>query len=161
MARRVKGIWSARLGTGACLNAASSLALMPFGNSFVVPEGHSENSPACQRRVARFKSHRVPEGRKRIGFKSWIFCRPSGTCLYSRLNPALKRRAIVGCPSGTHPCLNSRKASSLARRADGLGTRLLTAMAVGIEVPRLSRAPPATVKLATGTVAVQDERPLP
>ena len=44
--------------------------------------------------LVRFKNHRVPEGRKKIRFKGWIFCRPSGTCLYSRLNPALKRRAI-------------------------------------------------------------------
>jgi len=81
---------------------------MPFGNSpSLVLEGHSENSPAFQRRVVRFKNHRVPEGRKKIRFKSWIFCRFSGTCLYCRLNPALKRRAIVGCPSGTTPGLNS------------------------------------------------------
>ena len=75
--------------------SASGLNLMAFGNSpSLVPEGHRENSPAFQRREVRFKNHRVPEGRKKIRFKSWIFCRPSGTCLYARLNPALKRRAI-------------------------------------------------------------------
>ena len=35
-----------------------------------------KNSPAFQRRVVRFKNHRVPEGRKKVSFKSWIFCRP-------------------------------------------------------------------------------------
>jgi len=78
-------------------------------SSSLVPEGHSENSPAFQRRVVRFKNHPVPEGRKKIRLESWIFRRPSGTCLYSRLNPALKRGLLLAVPPGQTPCLNPQK----------------------------------------------------
>jgi len=66
-------------GTSQWVNAASILARMRFGNSpSLVLEGHRGNSPAFQRRVVRLKDHPVPEARKKIRFKSWIFCRPSG-----------------------------------------------------------------------------------
>ncbi len=48
-----------------------------------------------------------------IASRNPIFFRPSGTGLCWHRNPALERWAIVGCPSGTNFCLNSRKALGL------------------------------------------------
>ena len=61
-----------------------------------------ENSPALQRRVSR-SAMTSPEGtaeRCRGGVGSVV---PPGLFAMMTPNPALKRRAIVGCPSGTQP----------------------------------------------------------
>ena len=74
-------------------------AFREFG--VLVPEGHGEKSPAFQRWVVAGREA-SPGGT----IETWIsgsgFCRPSGTLesIQSR-DPALKRRAIVECPSGT------------------------------------------------------------
>ncbi len=59
------------------------------------PEGMAENSPAFQRRD-RHDQAWSPEGTTEIGRLS----RPFGTYPSPDANPALKRRAIFGCPSG-------------------------------------------------------------
>ena len=89
---------------------------MPFGNS--------------GSRLSRRDSVKIAQ-RFNAGSRGWIpaspggttetrrrppvFCRPSGTRFRRCRNPALKRWAIVGCPSGT-TALNSRKALGLTRR---------------------------------------------
>ncbi len=82
----------------------------PFPPRQAVPKGLCENSPAFQRR------EKVPEISSPAGtvetsrnatqlifveLKSGSVSRPCGTCCNSNPIPALKRRAIVGCPSGT------------------------------------------------------------
>ena len=62
------------------------------------PGGAPENSPAFQRRVSEPKETSVPKGRLRA---TSILSRPFGTRVSVLASPALKRRAISGCPSGT------------------------------------------------------------
>src|SRR6185295_19112364 len=60
------------------------------------PGGTIENSPALQRRV-HDQSGSSPEGTADAGLS---LSRPFGTRSLARLCPALKRRAILNCPSG-------------------------------------------------------------
>src|SRR5690349_1377857 len=62
-------------------------------------EGTTENSPAVHCRV-QGGSGQVPKGRLKNGCQE--FGRPVGTCAVASRFPALKLRAILGCPSGTH-----------------------------------------------------------
>ena len=66
----------------------------------VVPEGHRENSPAFQRWVVRCRPP-SPVGTAEAQARNPVFYRPFGTCFRFGPNPALKRWAIIGCPSGT------------------------------------------------------------
>jgi len=59
-------------------------------------KGTFENSPAFQRRVGMITLF-SPEGTT----ESVQFSRPFGTNALGTGNPALKRRAIAGCPFGT------------------------------------------------------------
>ena len=88
---------------------------MPFGNSasVLVPEGHRENSPAFQRWVEAGRQA-SPGGTTEnwvsiSGFLSSL--RDSGG--RQPRDPALKRWAIVECPSGTDSYPISRKALTL------------------------------------------------
>ena len=96
------------------------LVVMPFGNSDVVsvPEGPHENSPAFQRWVDGHKFS-SPEGTAKTSAVNSITrsAVPSGLALWLATNAALKRWAIIGCPSGTStrwPVLNFRTAFFLA-----------------------------------------------
>ncbi|HEX5218451.1 MAG TPA: hypothetical protein VFZ59_02700 [Verrucomicrobiae bacterium] len=62
-----------------------------------VPKGHDDNSPAFQRREP-LAAVRVPKGRLKVPRS---FSRPFGIRIHGPVNPALKRWAIVICPSGT------------------------------------------------------------
>src|SRR6266851_5139312 len=64
-------------------NQFTAQAIMPLGNS------------RFQRRIA------VPKGWLNPARRSHYFSRPCGTRWVIARDPALKRRAIVGCPSGT------------------------------------------------------------
>jgi hypothetical protein len=68
---------------------------------------------SCRHAVFSFQEPSANPGACDLTISEPDFCRPSGTCLPSCLNPALKRWAIVGCPFGTNACLNSRKALRL------------------------------------------------
>ena len=77
------------------------------GDSVPRPVGTSDNSPAFQRRV-HDSGEMSPEGTvERVsrvdGFPEVFpkFSRPFGTCAVPGVIPALKRRAILGRPSGT------------------------------------------------------------
>ena len=80
-------------------------AVMPFGNSSEVPavEGHHENSPTFQGWVDGNKLP-SPERPSEISAVNSITrsAVPSGVALWLATNPALKRRAIIGCPSWTN-----------------------------------------------------------
>ena len=94
------------------------LTLMPFGNSaqIPVPEGHHENSPAFQR-WGDGNEFLSPEGTVETGIANSISYSavPSRLALRLAANPALKRWAIIKCPSGTsgRPALNFRTAFGL------------------------------------------------
>ena len=62
------------------------------------PAGASENSPAFQRRVSGPKARSAPKGQLKARS---ILSRPFGTRVSLLASPALKRRAIARCPSGT------------------------------------------------------------
>ena len=89
------------------------LTLMPFGNSTllsrreIVKIAQRFNAGLCR------SNPPSPEGTKESWFPKLDFYRPFGTRLFCRLNPALKRWAIVECPSGPNVCPNSRNASGL------------------------------------------------
>src|SRR5260370_4378599 len=71
-------------------------APMPLAFYCHHPEGMVENSPAFQRRDG-LERESSPAGTAETGRVS----RPSGTYPSRTSNPALKRRAIIVCPSGT------------------------------------------------------------
>ena len=73
----------------------------------LVPEGHHDNSPAFKRRETPTIGE-SPEGTadgRHVMNRAWnvqrSLGRPFGTWNQFRFNPALKRRAILDCPSGT------------------------------------------------------------
>ena len=74
------------------IKSAGQLTALPC------PEGASENSPAFQRRASGSKAWIRPEGRL---MPRSVVNRPFGTRISFLAPPALKRRVIVGCPSGT------------------------------------------------------------
>ncbi len=76
-----------------------------------------------------------------------VFCRPSGTRFPSRLNPALKRWAIVGCPSGTNCCSIIRKALSQTG-----AVLLLTTTASFGAAPTLDHVFPVAVQAGTTNI---------
>src|SRR5438477_9885586 len=59
------------------------------------PVGIPENSPAFQRRDGNGRGF-SPEGTVETDRRS----RPTGTHIFRTLNPALKRRTLIVCPSG-------------------------------------------------------------
>ena len=61
----------------------------------------------------RQEGKRVPEGRPKTGFPSRASAVPPGLWGLQPRDPALKRWAIVECPSGTDYDPNSRKALGL------------------------------------------------
>src|SRR5437867_4020925 len=105
------------------------LRSMPVGFCIPNPGGMAENSPAFQRRdqVMRALS---PEGTAEPGCLS----RPFGTHSFRISNPALKRRAILICPSGT-------PGASLATNPGGIGRgrQRYVARASGLRVLAASR----------------------
>jgi hypothetical protein len=81
---------------------------MPLGFGRLHPGGMFENSPAFQR-WDDCRTTLSPEGTAEP--KKPHFSRPSGTYFFTRPHPALKRWAILGCPSGTgteNGCSNPR-----------------------------------------------------
>jgi hypothetical protein len=117
MSRR--GTWALRsLDTGAIITVGQLTAPL-------CPAGASENSPAFQRRVGEPKEAPVPKGRLR---PTSILSRPFGTRVSVLASPALKRRAIARCPSGTklprpRPGTFNRTPSTLAPRHPALAPR--------------------------------------
>ena len=93
----------------------TTLVLIHFGNSAFV--SRRDKVRIAQRFNAGFRGgiRQSPEGTAEIRRRYRTFFRPYGTCVPSRLNPALKRWAILECPSGTHNQPDSRKALRLAR----------------------------------------------
>ena len=87
----------------------STLAPMPFENSSLLSRRD------IMKIAQRFNAGFCDEIARSPGGTIEVFYRPSGTRLPFGLNPALKRWAIVGCPSGTNGCPNIRKALTLAR----------------------------------------------
>ena len=79
-----------------------------------VPEGHPTiaqrfNAGSCG------ADPPSPVGTAEAQARNPVFYRPFGACFRFGPNPALKRWAIIGCPSGTSFCPNSRKALGLKR----------------------------------------------
>jgi len=98
---------------------------MTLGFRLHHPGGMLENSPAFQRRESGDRAP-SPGGTAEI---AWV-SRPSGTYPTGTSNPALKRRAIIVCPSGTETASVSSNPSGI----DHLGrTRRL--LAEGIQLP--------------------------
>jgi hypothetical protein len=69
-----------------------------------VPEGLVRIAQRFNAGVAD-ERRRVPKGRLNDGGRGLPFSRPYGTYSLGTAFPALKRRAIVGSPSGTKPQL--------------------------------------------------------
>lgn len=80
------------------------------------PGGTFDNSPAFQRRD-RAVVRTSPAGTTDKGGNNQVFIRPFGTMPPGRLNPALKRRAMVRSPFGTGGTL--RLGASLRARRRG------------------------------------------
>src|SRR2546423_6998718 len=79
---------------------SADLSPMPLGFECHHPGGMAENSPAFQRRDHDERAS-SPEGTAEMVHLN----RPFGTYASLTANPALKRRAIVVCPSGTQTAL--------------------------------------------------------
>lgn len=75
-----------------------------FQNLFsgTVPEGHLEIAQRFNV-GSRAKVRTRPEGTVDAAGRPLQLSRPCGTRSYRLANPALKRWAIAGCPSGTTP----------------------------------------------------------
>ena len=74
---------------------------MPFANSQrAVPKGHVRIAQRFNAGMAGKRS-RVPKERLNCGARGLGFSRPFGTYAHRAAIPALKRRAILRCPSGT------------------------------------------------------------
>jgi hypothetical protein len=79
----------------------SALTLLPIGNlRQAVPEGLVKIAQRFNAGIVG-ERHRVPKGRLINGPRLLQFNRPFGTYALGTTFPALKRRAIVGSPSGT------------------------------------------------------------
>ena len=81
---------------------------MPLTFERLHPGGMIDNSPAFQRRDRGGKTI-SPEGKAEPDRVS----RPYGTHPTRTLNPALKRRAILICPSGTETASSASKVSGI------------------------------------------------
>ena len=89
------------------------------------PGGAPDNSLAFQRRVSEPKERSVPKGRLRA---TSVLSRPFGTRVSVLASPALKRRAIARCPSGTKlprpmPDASNRTRNKLRPGADMLARK--------------------------------------
>src|ERR1043166_583445 len=137
------------------------LALMPFGKS-----SRCLSRRDAMRIARRFNAGnmtavvQVPKGRLKLHSHSH-FSRPSGTRIGGDVNPALKRWAIVVCPSGTaavRPDANSRKALKPALRERAamkcLALALVQLLAFALsgvaqtQKPKVSAQSPATASVA-------------
>ena len=123
--RRLRLFTSATKGHEFIRSVKSGLSLMPFENSSgsPVPEGHST---IAQRFNAGCHGKRICESRRddrkprlkskfQPSLRDWIPSRPH--------NPALKRRAILECPSGTSSAEFPKAITAIRNDAEEWGAR--------------------------------------